>query len=238
MRKIPVFATLSLCLFVFACKNVDEKLVQQMEQTVADTKANTEAPKNNAGQSLADMKTRLAEAAKQPGNEAAYYLSDKIQSKYDALVSLLATYEADVKKLQDDYTAGVIDKATAESKLAELSRVMGSLHHSFDKLNNMAQRPTGELISLGNEMMQAEGVSGGAVSNGSQTDGGAIVPAGTTPAPQSSTGTTAGATPDAGTDGGTVAQPRSQPAQGQQAQPKTKATPAESGTLNGAPKKQ
>jgi hypothetical protein len=156
MKNVIATTAIALLLGLNACKNVDEKLVTEMQQS-ATVLENSKPAGDSVTINLEQLRTKFAglPVEKAP---AATFVVNKLSQKFDAVMVEYNASKEELKNLQADYEAGKIKKEGVEAKYKMLTNKIDNFEKAFQKISQIAQRPTEDLIQMGQDMAKSEGV--------------------------------------------------------------------------------
>ncbi len=191
--KISLFSTL---LGIFACKNVDQNLVQDMQQATTTIESAKPAIEQ-ASQGLANLQNKILPVADKAPSEAIQYMTKRMGDKYSVMMSQYNATKTELEKLSAEYSDGKIKTEEVSQRFSALKAQIADFEKGFASFTAMTNRPLEDLEKIGENILQAEqkaGINSTPTNAAAPTD--ADVDAGRA-APQ----------PAAGTDGGLQLRP-------------------------------
>jgi chromosome segregation ATPase len=198
--KISLFSTL---LGIFACKNVDQNLVKDMQQATTTIESAKPAIEQ-ASQGLANLQNKILPVADKAPSEAIQYMTKRMGDKYSVMMSQYNATKTELEQLSKEYSDGKIKTEEVSQRFSALKAQVADFEKGFAAFTAMTNRPLEDLEKLGENMLQSDQKAGVQVNpNATPTD--ADVEAGRA-APQTDANTTDGAKQKqkATGDGGTL----------------------------------
>jgi hypothetical protein len=156
MKNVLTTTAIALLLGVTACKNVDEKLVSELQQSTTVLESSKPAS-DSAAFNLDVFRAKMANVTPEKAIGATYVVS-KISEKVDRTMADYNETKATLAALLADYEAGKITKEDVEKKYAPLKNKIDNYERAFQKISNIMQRPSDDLVKMGEDMARSEGV--------------------------------------------------------------------------------
>ena len=179
MKNVITATAIALLFGLNACKNVDEKLVTEMQQSTTVLEKSKPAG-DSAAMKIEQLRTLLSNVAPEKA-PAAKYVSNRLSQKLDLILLDYNSAKEELQNLLSDYQDGKIKKEEADAKHKALLSKIENYEKAFDKIGKVAQRPTEDLIKMGEDMAKQEGLDlSKPVSQDMIGDGNNIKPAGGT----------------------------------------------------------
>lgn len=155
MKNIIVSATIVVLAAAAACKNVDEKLVGELQQSA--TRLETSKPAaDTTAIDIEKMRARITEAV--GDDQAGKYVVNKMSQKLELTLADLNATKQELAQLEADYESGKVKKEEVEAKCKVLQNKIENYEKAFRNISSVSQRPTEDLIKLGHDMAKSEGL--------------------------------------------------------------------------------
>lgn len=155
MKNIIISATIVVLAAAAGCKNVDEKLVGELEQSATVLESSRPAADTTAVD-IEKMRARITAAV--GDDPAGKYVANKMSEKLNLTLADLNASKQELAQLQADYEAGKIKKEEVEAKYKVLLNKIENYEKSFKKISSITQRPAEDLVQLGRDIAKGDGL--------------------------------------------------------------------------------
>ncbi len=162
--KISLFSTL---LGIFACKNVDQNLVQDMQQATTTIESAKPAIEQ-ASQGLANLQNKMLPVADKTPSEAVQYMTKRMSDKYGVMMSQYNATKSELEQLSKEYSDGKIKTEEVSQRFSALKAQIQDFEKGFASFTAMTNRPLEDLEKLGENMLQSDQKAG--VNTNAQTN--------------------------------------------------------------------
>lgn len=154
--KISLFSTL---LGIFACKNVDQNLVKDMQQATT-TIESAKPAMEQASQGLANLQNKILPVADKAPSEAIQYMTKRMGDKYSVMMSQYNAAKTELEQLSKEYSDGKIKTEEVSQRFSALKGQVADFEKGFASFTAMTNRPLEDLEKLGESMLQSEQKAG------------------------------------------------------------------------------
>jgi hypothetical protein len=150
--KISLFGTL---LGIFACKNVDQNLVQDLQQATTTIESAKPAIEQ-ASQGLADLQNKVVPVADKAPSEALQYMTKRMGEKYGVMMSQYNAAKSELETLSAEYGDGKIKTEEVSQRFAALKEQIQDFEKGFAAFTAHTKRPLEDLEKMGENMLQSD----------------------------------------------------------------------------------
>ena len=150
MKNLVILAIVVGFAGLTACSDVDSKLVQKMEESVASVEQ-VKPVAENLNQDLEQMKARLSNVPEE-SKVAVEMAAGQFAAKIGRMTEEYNKTQEEILQLKSDYSEGKISKEEAEKYMAALNERISNFQKGIEKVKERMNADPETLIQFGNEV--------------------------------------------------------------------------------------